>query len=312
MYNYNSPFPLFQDIHVSDQCKEADDITNEQPTPQSIPVSDSTDPSTLKAGIKYTKGLRILEGLSASGLRSVRFALEIPGLREVVANDLDSCAVKFIRQNVAHNNVQGLVTPSHGDASLVMYTEKVNYASKRYHTVDLDPYGSPSQFLDAAVQSVSDRGILCVTSTDMAVLCGNVPETCHAKYGSLSLRTKYCHEMAVRIILRSIESHANRYQRYIEPLLSLSIDFYTRVFVRVHSGQTNVKRSCTRLSRVLHCTGCGTFKLQPIAIKQQTSKQSFKYSVSHMGDCNESKCNYVNINDQPVFVAIVAVLEIRK
>lgn len=37
-----------------------------------------------------------------------------------------------------------------------------------YEVVDLDPYGSPSQFLDSAVQAVADGGLLCVTATDMA------------------------------------------------------------------------------------------------------------------------------------------------
>ncbi len=39
--------------------------------------------------------------------------------------------------------------------------------------VDLDPYGTPSTLLDSAVQSVADGGLLMVTATDMAVLCGN-------------------------------------------------------------------------------------------------------------------------------------------
>ena len=38
-------------------------------------------------------------------------------------------------------------------------------------------------------------GLLCVTCTDMSVLCGTNSESCHSKYGSVSLKTKYCHEM---------------------------------------------------------------------------------------------------------------------
>ena len=37
-----------------------------------------------------------------------------------------------------------------------------------YEAVDLDPYGSPAQFLDTAVQAVSEGGLLLVTATDMA------------------------------------------------------------------------------------------------------------------------------------------------
>lgn len=29
----------------------------------------------------------------------------------------------------------------------------------------------------------------------MSVLCGTNSEKCHSKYGSMSLQTKYCHEM---------------------------------------------------------------------------------------------------------------------
>nr|CAD7397168.1 unnamed protein product [Timema poppensis] len=148
---------------------------------------------TLIAGVKYENGLNILEALSASGLRSIRYAKEVPGLNSIVANDISEAAVTSIRANIAHNDVNHLVTASHSDAVLVMYQHR-RYQD-RFHAVDLDPYGCPSHFLDAAVQCVSDGGVLLVTCTDMAVLCGNTPETCYSKYGSISLKNKACHEM---------------------------------------------------------------------------------------------------------------------
>jgi len=210
-------------------------------------------------------GVRILEGLAASGLRSVRFALEVPFVREVVANDFDYTAVEYIRRNATHNDVDHLITASCSDAAMLMYASR--HRSDRFDVVDLDPYGSPSPFLDSAVQCVSDGGLLCVTCTDMAVLCGNAAETCQAKYGSVSLRAPYCHEMALRIILQSITGHAARYQRFIEPLLSISADFYVRVFVRVRTGQSRVKELATKLANVYHCRSCRAFCLQPLMTK---------------------------------------------
>lgn len=168
--------------------------------------------------------------------------------------------MEIINKNIELNKMEHLIRASCGDAAMVMYQNRDK--EKRFDVIDLDPYGSPHLFLDAAVQAVSDGGLLCITCTDAAVLCGNSPETCHSKYGSVSLRSKYCHEMALRIILRSVESHANRYSRYTEPLLSVSVDFYFRVFVRVYSGQGKVKRSLSKLSTVYHCVGCGSFHLQ--------------------------------------------------
>lgn len=67
--------------------------------------------------------------------------------------------------------------------------------SKRFTVIDLDPYGSAAPFLDSAVQALDEGGLLMVTCTDMGVLCGNHSDACYGKYGSMSLKAKFCHEM---------------------------------------------------------------------------------------------------------------------
>uniref|UniRef100_A0A8C7JWG7 tRNA (guanine(26)-N(2))-dimethyltransferase n=1 Tax=Oncorhynchus kisutch TaxID=8019 RepID=A0A8C7JWG7_ONCKI len=198
---------------------------------------------TASVGERCKNGLRVLEGLAASGLRSVRFALEVPGLRSVTANDFSSKAAALIARNAQHNGVTHLLQASQRDASMLMY--EMRGKKDRYDVIDLDPYGSPAPFLDAAVQAVGEGGLLCVTCTDMAVMAGNSGETCYSKYGSVSIKAKYCHEMALRIILHSLDQRAGVYQRYIHPLLCVSVDFYIRVFVRVHTGQAMVKNSAS-------------------------------------------------------------------
>ncbi|XP_047676349.1 tRNA (guanine(26)-N(2))-dimethyltransferase isoform X2 [Tachysurus fulvidraco] len=198
---------------------------------------------TAEVGKRCDEGLCVLEGLAASGLRSVRFALEVPGLKRVTANDFSAKAADLITRNTQHNNVTNLMETQNRDASMLMYEARGKNA--RYDVIDLDPYGSPAPFLDAAVQAVSEGGLLCITCTDMAVMAGNSGETCYSKYGSISIKSKYCHEMALRIILHSLDQHANVYQRYIQPLLSVSVDFYIRVFVRVRTGQATVKNSAS-------------------------------------------------------------------
>lgn len=207
-------------------------------------------------------GLVILEALSATGLRSIRYAKEVPGLARIVANDLSRQAVNAIEENIRHNRVEHLVEASHSDAMTLMYMS-TSY-EKRFNVVDLDPYGSPTRFLDGAVQSLVDGGLLLVTATDMAVLAGGTPESCYVKYGSIPVRSKACHEMALRIMLHSIESAATRYGRYIQPLLSVSVDFYIRVFVRVWTSPAACKQSSSRQSMVFQCTGCDAFTLQPL------------------------------------------------
>jgi tRNA (guanine26-N2/guanine27-N2)-dimethyltransferase len=221
--------------------------------------------------------LRVLEALSATGLRAVRYASEVPNVACVTANDLDPGAVETIRRNVAYNGLEmaRLVTPNLGDAIDVMIAARD--PASRYDVVDLDPYGGAAIFLDSAVQAVSDGGLLAVTCTDLAVLCGNSPETCFARYGSTPLKGSSTHEMAVRIVLFAINAAANRHGRSIEVVLCCKIDFYVRLFVRIRDSRATTKLSASRCANVHQCSSCGTQRFQTLGrIKENAPSNSRK------------------------------------
>jgi tRNA (guanine26-N2/guanine27-N2)-dimethyltransferase len=73
-----------------------------------------------------------------------------------------------------------------------------------FDVVDLDPYGSAIPFLESALSTLHNGGLLCVTFTDMAVLCARRPHVCSYKYGCVPLPNKYCHEFALRMVLHMI------------------------------------------------------------------------------------------------------------
>ena len=98
----------------------------------------------------------MLEALAASGLRSIRYAQEVVGVESVVANDISRKAYLSMVRNVAFNKVGEKVFPVCRDASMLMY--ECRDPLVRFDVIDLDPYGSPSVFLDATVQSVRDGG----------------------------------------------------------------------------------------------------------------------------------------------------------
>ena len=56
-----------------------------------------------------------------------------------------------------------------------------------YDVVDLDPYGSAIPFLESTIGVIENGGLLCVTFTDMAVLCARRPHVCSYKYGTVPL-----------------------------------------------------------------------------------------------------------------------------
>lgn len=227
------------------------------------------------------KPVRILEGMAASGLRAIRYARELDDVGCVVANDLDPTAIASIARNVEFNaahsaeaaNRVRVVVPSAGDVRMLMMQHE-----KMFDAVDLDPYGTPSTLLDGAVQTVADGGLLLVTATDMAVLCGNNGEVCWTKYGAYPHRAKYCHEQAVRILLGSIDAAAGKYKRHIVPVMSVSVDFYIRCFVRVYTSAQQAKLAPTKVSYVYQCVGCDTFECQPVG-KAVTKGNSTKFQA---------------------------------
>lgn len=156
----------------------------------------------------------------------------------------------------------GVVRVNEGDACTLMYNHRD--PKTRVDMVDLDPYGTAAPFIDAAIGAINDGGLLAVTCTDLAVLAGsNYPEKCFSNYGGVCCNAEYSHEVALRLVLHSLAQTAARYGRTITPLLSFSIDFYVRLFVRVDTKASEVKKLLVNTGPVYICTYCESPTVQP-------------------------------------------------
>ncbi|OJJ45530.1 hypothetical protein ASPZODRAFT_153176 [Penicilliopsis zonata CBS 506.65] len=227
----------------------------------------------------------ILDALSATGLRALRYASEIPFTSCVVANDWSPTAIQSMKMNIEYNGLETRISPNVGDARVYMHSSSNNPPNSnssgpahtgKFDVIDLDPYGTAAPFLDAAVQGVKDGGLLCVTCTDAGVWASaGYPEKAFALYGGVPLKGSHCHEGGLRLILHSIATAAAKYGVAIEPLLSLSIDFYARVFVRVHKSPAAVKFISGNTMLVYNCdSGCGAWTTQPLTqTRQKADKQ---------------------------------------
>ncbi|TIA90666.1 hypothetical protein E3P99_01451 [Wallemia hederae] len=250
----------------------------------------------------------ILDALSATGLRAIRYAKEIPNADRIYANDFLPDAVEAIRRNVEYNGVSDKVSATEGDASALMYQHR---SKAQFDVIDLDPYGTAAPFVDAAVQSLSNGGLLCITCTDTAVMAGsNYPEKCYSNYGGTPVKAEYSHEAALRLILNSVSQSAARYGRYIEPLMSLSIDFYVRMWIRVHDGLSGTKKAFSKAGLVHVCSFCRSHKIQAFGrVVTKTSDkgaESTKFQApqtAHVGEngrCDE--CSAVMHANGPMWI----------
>ncbi|KAG6041374.1 hypothetical protein E4U41_004678 [Claviceps citrina] len=229
-------------------------------------------------GHVYKPAFKILDALSASGLRALRYALEIPFVTSVTANDLSPSATESIKQNAHHNGVTDKLTATNDDALALMYRTIAAGLSRRdkrgnpskahkFDVIDLDPYGTAAPFFDAAIQAVrDDGGLLVITCTDSAVWAGHsYCEKTFALYGGVPVKGMHSHEVALRLILSAVATSGARHGLAIEPMLSLSIDFYTKVFIKVTRSPSAVKFLGAKTMLVYSCdAGCGAWETQPI------------------------------------------------
>lgn len=94
------------------------------------------------------------------------------------------------------------------------------------------------------------------------------------------MKAEFCHEVALRLVLHALATSAARYKRHIVPLVSLSIDYYLRVFVRVFSSAAEVKMTASKACLAYVCTGCQSTYTQFLGKVSDNSKGNKKFGVN--------------------------------
>jgi len=174
------------------------------------------------------EGQRILDGLSATGARGLRMANECGVRADFELNDRDLRAAVLMKENAELNSL-GHVKIHCRDLRALLAEEQFDY-------IDIDPFGSPVDFIDAAVQSCKNRGSFGFAATDTAPLYGSFPKTALRRYGALSQRTPFGHETGLRILIGFAAREAAKHDRGIEPILCYHADHYFRCYIRVVNG----------------------------------------------------------------------------
>ena len=205
--------------------------------------------------------VRICEPLAATGIRAVRYAKEVNS--KVFASDIKESSVELVGENAKLNNVNISIQRADANDALL---------GKKFDIVDLDPFGTPSPFIDAGLVAVEDKGLLCLTATDMRPLCGVTPKGPMPKYdNATALHTEYCHEAGIRILIGLAARRAEKIGKSIKPLLSLSTDHYLRVFLNVSEAKKGPE-----IGYICHCPKCGERVVQQGKAEKCSCGSAFK------------------------------------
>jgi tRNA (guanine26-N2/guanine27-N2)-dimethyltransferase len=193
------------------------------------------------------------EPMCGCGVRGIRLALEAGAIR-ILMGDLNPSGVQISEENARRNCVSDRVRVRFMDANLMLNLR--SSPMNRLDYIDVDPFGSPSELLDSAVRATRDGGMIALTATDMAPLCGVNPSACLRKYGGKPLRTAYTHEVALRLVIGAAVRDAAVHEIGIKPLLGYYADHYVRVYLSLRHSAKPADTALAEMGYIVHCPRC--------------------------------------------------------
>ncbi len=246
-------------------------VTSDMPAFYNPAMSSNRDIATVAARAFSERQGRILNAcdfLAATGIRGLRY-LGLDEVDEVYMNDIRKTAYEVILGNLERNfDIRDL---DHGDRKTTCKVGKKKvfitregarvFLARNKHTfdiLDVDPFGSPSQFLDPSIRSAKHRSMLCITATDTATLCGRYPRTCRRRYGCHPLKTSYKHENGIRILAGYTVRRAASMEKAAIPILSHATAHYYRIYFEIRGSKSSADLALQRLGWGFHCRECGS------------------------------------------------------
>ena len=224
------------------------------------PIMEANRDLAIVCAIAYKKihsrdELTICEPLCATGVRGVRYALEVKNAHKIIMSDINDLAVKIARLNVFINGLTGRIEVYKNEANRLL----LKYAQKglRFDIIDIDPFGSPIYFIQNATRALKHKGLLAVTATDLAPLVGVYPMTCKRRYFAYSIRSPFSREIGLRILIASVIREGALLEVALIPVLAYYMDHYFRCYFIMSRSISQVDMLLDEIGYVFYCPNCG-------------------------------------------------------
>jgi tRNA (guanine26-N2/guanine27-N2)-dimethyltransferase len=200
-------------------------------------------------------GSSFCDSMAGVGARGVRVAKEVGTIELVTLVDFNREALGLARRAAALNRVSRKCEFAHSETSAYLYSRYGR--ERRFDFVDVDPFGTPVGQLQGAVAATSDGGILSVTATDTAVLCGVYPRVARRRYAATPLNNEFCHETAIRILAGAVARSAATLDTGARPVAAHSTRHYVRAYFSIGAGATKADSTLKSVGHVSWCPWCG-------------------------------------------------------
>ncbi len=209
-----------------------------------------------------SKNKTLADSICGVGARGLRASVEVPQIETIYFNDLNPIAIEFAKESAKLNQVQDKCIFKTNEVCKFLNFEEREI--RRFDIVDLDPFGSPSPYVDCVLRSVSNGGLISITATDTAVLCGVYPSVCYRKYYGFPIRSEYSNEIGVRLLVSFIALNATRFDLSVVPYFCHSNLHYLRVYLKIIFSSTLANTVSSKIGFIKHCQKCKSRRVAKI------------------------------------------------
>ncbi|KAM7046315.1 TRMT1-like protein isoform 2-T2 [Acridotheres tristis] len=216
------------------------------------------------------KPIECLDAFGATGIMGLQWAKHLRSSVKVTINDCNENSVAMIKENCHLNKMKvklnkkeedsdenvgngeensDTIEVTKMDANVIMHLRSFDF-------IHLDPFGTSVNYLDSAFRNVRNLGIVSLTSTDISSLYAKAQHVTQRHYGCNIIRTEYYRELAARTVIAAVTRAAARCNKGIEVLLTVALEHFVLVVVRVLRGPTPADDSARRIRYLIHCQWC--------------------------------------------------------
>ncbi len=224
--------------------------------------------------------LRICEPFGGVGVRTCRYAVEVPS-EAIHYNDVNSDAIKVAHQNFSTLSKQDRNKISIYNKEFTDFLHSLYIDHPIMDFIDIDPYGSPIPFVSRSLKFVTLRGLLAFTATDLASLSGLYPRALYSKYGIGIFETRIgnVHELAARNLITGIQKIGLTQNQSVLPVFTVYYRHFIRTFLIRERGvdkvldSTGFLHKCQKCNCIFHtslksknvrCISCDSVQLRSI------------------------------------------------
>lgn len=198
--------------------------------------------------VQELKPRNALDLLCASGARGLRLMNEagVP----VTFNDRNPAAVKLAKANLKLNNLKARVYNK--EANKLLYD-----LGDYFDFIDIDPFGSPNEWLEACIRHTNRRGCLAITATDTAALNGARPKAAFRKYHAQAQRHPFMKETGLRVLIKHVIEKGAEQEAAMKPVIAHSTAHYYRIYFIKDLGAGRCDELLNNIKYIYYCRKTG-------------------------------------------------------